>query len=203
MYLWPDQAARQRQPPLVVRLVVVHDGQQPVYLVTDLAQSRLSDRQVATIDGARGGVEVFFRTFKQTFGCRKLRSRSAQNAQLELEWALVGLWGVCLLGTRELHASGHDPTRLSPAAALHAFQRTLREYRVRPETPPETLWTQLRRARLDAYQRRSAKTSRAYPRKKHRTPIGIPHITRATEHQIAQAHALRHQEEFEEFRLAA
>jgi hypothetical protein len=203
VYLWPDEAARQHQPPLVLRLVVVHDGKQPVYLVTDLPKSRLSDRHVATIYGARWGVEVFFRTFKQTFGCRKLRSRAAQNAQLELDWALIGLWCVCLLGSRELRASGHEPTRLSPAAAIHAFQRTLREYRVRPETPADTLWAQLRLARLDDYQRRSAKTSREYPRKKQRPPIGIPRITRATPHQIAQAHALQHQEEVEEFRLAA
>jgi hypothetical protein len=196
VYLWPDQAARKHQPPLVLRLVVVQDGKPPVYLVTNLPKTRLSDRHVATIYGARWGVEVFFRTFKQTFGCRKLRSRSAPNAQLELEWALVGLWCVCLLGTCELRASGHEPARLSPAAAIHAFQRTLREYRVRPETHAETLWTQLRLARLDDYQRRSSKTSRAYPRKKHRARIGIPQITRATEQQIALANALQHQEEF-------
>jgi hypothetical protein len=196
VYLWPDYAARKHQPPLVLRLVVVQDGKQPVYLVTDLAKSRLSDRHVATIYGARWGVEVFFRTFKQTFGCRKLRSHSAPKAQLEIEWALMGLWSVCLLGTRELSASGHAPVRLSPAGAIHAFQRTLREYRVRPETPAETLWAQLRRARLDDYQRRSAKTSRAYPRKKQWDRIGIPHIMRATEHQVTQAHALQHQEEF-------
>jgi hypothetical protein len=40
VYLWPDQAARKRQPPLVLRLVVVHDGKQPVYLVTDLEPIR-------------------------------------------------------------------------------------------------------------------------------------------------------------------
>src|SRR5262245_39083296 len=141
-------------------------------------------------------IEVFFRTFKQTFGCRKLRSRAAPNARLELEWALLGLWGVCLLATRELRVSGPELARLSPAAALHAFQRTLREYRVRPETPTETLWTQLRLARLDDSQRRSVKTSRAYPRKKQRTPIGIPLITLATDHQIAQAAALQHPQEF-------
>jgi hypothetical protein len=196
VYLWPDQAAQKRQPPVVLRLVMVHDGKPPVYLVTDLPKSCLSDCQVATIYGAWWGVEVFFRTFKQTFGCRKLRSRSAQNAQLELEWSLLGLWGVCLLATRELSAGGHEPARLSPAAAIHAFQRLLREYRVRPETPAETLWAQLRRAQLDDYQRHSSKTSRAYPRKKHRTPIGIPQITRATQHQIAQAQALQPQEEF-------
>jgi hypothetical protein len=200
VYLWPDQAARKRQPPLVLRLVVVQDGKQPVYLVTDLAKSRLSDRQVATIYGARWGVEVFFRTFKQTFGCRKLRSRAAANAQLELEWSLVGVWGICLLGQRELRARGPEAARLSPAAAIHAFQRTLQEYRVRPETLAETLWAQLRLARLDDYQRHSSKTSRAYPRKKRRPPLGIPQIVLATEQQIAQAAALH---DTEEFRLAA
>ena len=89
---------------------------------------------------------------------------------------------------------------MSPAAALHAFHRTLREYRVRPETPADTLWAQLRLARLDDYQRRTAKTSRAYPRKKQRTPIGIPHIIQATDQQIAQAAALQHHQDF---RLAA
>jgi Transposase DDE domain len=200
VYLWPDAAARKRQPPLVLRLVVVQDGKQPVYLVTDLAKIRLSDRQVATIYGARWGVEVFFRTFKQTFGCRKLRSRSAANAQLELEWSLVGLWGICLLGQRELHGRGPEAARLSPAAAIRAFQRTLQEYRVRPETPAETLWAQLRRARLDDYQRHSSKTSRAYPRKKRCPPLGIPQIVLATEQQIAQAAALQ---DPETFRLAA
>jgi len=200
VYLWPDQAARKRQPPLVLRLVVVHDGKQPVYLVTNLSKTCLSDRQVTAIYGARWGVEVFFRTFKQTFGCRKLRSRSARNAQLELEWALVGLWCLCLLGRRELSASGQEPARLSPATTLHAFQRTLREYRVRPETQVDTLWAQLRLARLDDYHRRSAKTSRAYPRKKQRPPIGIPHLSLATDYQIAQAAALQNKEEL---RLAA
>lgn len=170
VYVWPDYAARKHQPPLALRLVVVHDGKQPVYLVTDLPQLRLSDRQVATVYRARWGGEVFFRTFKQTFGCRKLRSRAARNAQLELEWSLIGVWGVCLLATRALRASGQESARLSPAAAIRAFHRTLQEYRVRPETPAETLWAQLRLARLDDYQRHAAKTSRAYPRKKHPPP---------------------------------
>jgi hypothetical protein len=196
VYVWPDEAVRKQHPPLVLRLGVVHDGKPPVYRVTDLPKSRLSDRQVATRYGARGGVEVFFRTFKQTFGCRKLRSRSAVHAQLELQWSLVGWWCVCLPGQRELGRSDQEPTRLSPAAALHAFQGTLREYRVRPATAAETLWAQLRRARLDDYQRHVPKASRAYPYKKRRPPIGIPQIMLATTQQIAQAAALQNQEAF-------
>ena len=191
VYLWPNQMAKQHQPPVVLRLGRVHDGKQPVYLVTDLPKGRLSDRHVLQIYGARWGIEVFFHTFKQTFGCRKLRSRAAETAQLELDWALLGLWSVGLLGQRELAASGQDPTRLSPAAAIRAFQGTLRDYRVRPDSSAETLWAHLRRAVRDDYPRRSSKTSRSYPRKKQRAPIGVPTITRATPSQITQATELK------------
>jgi hypothetical protein len=154
------------------------------------------DHQVNFFMGCDCHIEVFFRTFKHPFGCRNLRSRSAAHAQLELEWALVGVWGICLLGRRELRARGQEPARFSPAAALHAFQGTLHEYRVRPDTAAETLWAQLRRARLDDYQRRSSTMSRASPRNKHPPPIGIPHISLATQQQIAQAAALQNKEAF-------
>ena len=94
-------------------------------------------------------------------------------------------------GNSWLAASGQDPTRLSPAAAIRAFQGTLRDYRVRPDSSAETLWAHLRRAVRDDYQRRPSKTSRHYPRKKHRPPIGVPLITQATPHQIIQATELK------------
>ncbi len=184
VYLWPDAAARKKQPPLVLRLIVIHDGKHTVYLVTDLNKSQLSDRQAATIYEKRWGIEIFFRTFKQTFGRRKLRSRSPENAKLELDWSLLGLWCVCLLGQRELAASGKEATRLSPAAAISALQTTLRDWRVRPDTRDESLWNLLRVAILDGYTRSSSKTSRNYPRKKKRQRAGRPKITNATKQQI-------------------
>ncbi|MFV1963981.1 MAG: transposase [Pirellulaceae bacterium] len=151
VYLWPNQAAKKKQPPLVLRLIVIHDGKHPVYWVTNLTKTHLSDRQAAMIYGERWGIELFFRTFKQTFGRRKLRSRSAENAKLELDWSPLGLWCVCLLGQRELAESGQAPSRLSPAAAIRAVQSTLRDYRLRPESCDENLWSQLRIALLDEY----------------------------------------------------
>jgi len=71
--------AKKKQPPLELRLIELHDGRQPVYLVTNLPKSRLSDRHACEIYAARWGIELFFRTFKQTFGCRKLRSQAAAN----------------------------------------------------------------------------------------------------------------------------
>lgn len=201
VYLWPDQAAKKKQPPLVLRLIVVHNGKHPIYLVTDLNKMQLSDRQAAMIYGARWGIELFFRTFKQTFGRRKLRSHSAENAKLELDWSLLGLWCMSLLGQRELAQSGQDPTRLSPAVAIQAFQGTLRDYRVRPESREESLWSKLRTALLDDYQRGSSKTSRNYPRKKKRERIVAPKITKATKPQINAAKELK--QKTLEFRFTA
>jgi hypothetical protein len=201
VYLWPDAKAKQQQPPIVLRLIVVHDGKHPLYLVTNLTKAQLSDRQAATIYAARWGIELFFRTFKQTFGRRKLRSRSGENAPLELDWSLLGIWCVCLLGERQLAESGQDPLRLSPAAAIRALQSTIRDWRVRPENVAESLWAQLQVALLDGHQRHVSKTSRNYPRKKSRKRIGAPKIIKATKQQINTAKELKQQQH--EFQLPA
>lgn len=190
VYLWPDAAARKQKQPLVLRMIELHNGKHPVYLVTNLPKSRLSDRQAAMIYSKRWGVELFFRSFKQTLGVRKLTSRSPENAKLELSWSLLGLWCVCLLGQRELVESGQEPKRLSPASAIRAFRKTITEWRIRPESPHESLWHLLRQAVQDDYHRTSSKDSRHYPRKKKRTRIKPPKITIATREQVNAAKEL-------------
>jgi len=191
VYLWPDAAAKKKQPPLQLRLIELHDGRQPVYLVTNLPKSQLSDRQARDIYAARWGIELFFRTFKQTFGCRKLRSQAAANVEWELDWSLIGLWCICLLGETELAATGNDPTRLSAAKAIEAFQETVLHYRVRPEDPTEALCNRLQAALLDDYERTSEKASRNFPTKKKRERTGPPKIVQATKQQIDAAKQLK------------
>lgn len=192
VYLWPNGAAKKNMPPLVLRVVWVHDGKQPMCLLTNvLSKSRLSDRQVAQIYEARWGVEVFFRTFKRTFHRHKLRSRTPKHAKLEAEWSLVGLWAVCLLAQREIARSGGDPCRLSPAGAIKAFQQVVCHYRVRPECRQESLWWMLRHALQDDYERTSDKTARAYPRKNQRKRTGVPTIVNALEPQVTAAKQLK------------
>jgi len=70
---------------------------------------------------------LFFRTFKQTFGRTKLRSRSSANAELELDWSLIALWSICLMGQCELVRRGESPSQLSAASAIRAVQSTLRD----------------------------------------------------------------------------
>jgi hypothetical protein len=195
VYLWPDWAAQKGLPPLALRAVWVHNGKQPMCLITNvLSTKRLSDRQIAQIYKARWGVELFFRTFKQTFGRRKLRSHKAEHAKLEAEWSLVALWAVCLLAQREIAQSGGDPCRLSPAGAIKAIQEVMCHYRNRPDEPRESLRWRLRHALLDAYQRTSSKTARAYPRKRKRERTGVPTIASASKPQIVAANEFKARE---------
>lgn len=184
IYLWPDKAARKSQPPLVLRLVVTGDGRKPVCLVTSVLSSRrLSDKQVVEIYRLRWGVELWYRGCKQTFQRRKLRSRRAEHSQIELDWSMLGLWCVCLLGLREQSSTGIPAHRLSVAGVLRAVRRPMRHYSVKPE-PAEDLWSLLGTAVVDPYCRRS-KSSRAYPRKNHNksSPPGKPTIQNATKQQ--------------------
>ena len=202
VYLWPDVMAKKGMSPLVLRAVWVHTGKHPMCLLTNvLSKTRLSDEQIVKIYKARWGVELFFRTFKQTFGRRKLRSHSAENAQLELDWSLLGLWAICLLAQRELVRSGQDPCRLSAAGVIKAVQEVMRHYRTRPENASETLRSMFRHALLDDYERHSSKTARNYPRKNQRERTGVPKLFNASKAQIAAARQVKAKQA--EFQLPA
>jgi hypothetical protein len=186
VYLWPDQAARQGQPPLVLRLVVAHNGKHPVYLVTSvLSRGELTDAQVIEMYARRWGIELFYRHLKQTFRRRKLLSTSADNARVEIAWSLVGLWAMALYALVEATRNCIPPQRLSFAQLLLAFRRTLRDY-LHPTEPGERLCQRLRRAIIDPYIR-NHKASRNYPRKKQEQPPGPPQIVRASHTQIQLA----------------
>jgi len=186
--LWPDRIAARSQLPLVLRLVVAHNGRHPVYLVTSVLSSReLSDKGVIAIYARRWGIELFYRHFKQTFERRKLRSASADNAELEATWSLLGLWAMSLHA--QIVTRPHiPPQRLGVAKMLRAYRHLLRDYKNRPE-PGESLRDLLARAVIDSYQRVS-KTSRDYPRQKQESPPGAPEIRPANRREIQTAQRL-------------
>ena len=186
VYLWPDRAARKGQPPLKLRLVVAHNGKHPVYLVTSVLSPReLSDKQVIELYSKRWGIELFYRNLKQTFGRRKLLSTSAENARLEIEWSLVGLWAMALYALVEATKQGFPPQRLSFAKLLLGFRRTMRDY-LHPTERGERLCQRLRLAIIDRYIRKN-KASRNYPRKKQEIPPGPPNILPANKAQTIRA----------------
>jgi IS4 transposase len=189
VYLWPDRAAAKQQAPLTLRLVVAQGGKHPVYLVTNLSQRRLSDTQVIEIYRRRWGIELYFRHLKQTFQRRKLRSTSADLAQVELEWSLLGLWGMGLYAQAEQFKHDIPIETVSMAGVLRAFRRILRDY-LHPVSPRHSLRALLRQAVRDSYLRKN-KTSRDYPRKKQADPpAGPPEIKAATPAQVQHARQL-------------
>jgi IS4 transposase len=189
VYLWPNKQAKQGQPPLALRLVVAEGGKHPVYIVTTVRQkSQMSDAQVLSLYRHRWGIELFYRSFKQTFGRRKLRSTSADNAQIEIEWSLLGLWAMALYALVQANRHGTPPSRLSIAQTMRAYRRKLRDYR-HPTERGDRLRECLGCAVIDNYHREN-KTSRKYPRKKQEQPPGAPKISHATNQQIKQSKRL-------------
>lgn len=189
VYLWPDRAAKKSLPPLRLRLLVGHNGKHPVYLVTSLSDAReWPDQRIIELYRQRWGIELFYRHLKQTYQRRKLRSTSAGNARVELEWSLVGLWAMALYAEVELARRNVPARRISVARVLRAFRRVLRNYS-QPLRQRGDLCRELQRAIVDAYQRPN-KTSRCYPRKKQEQPPGPPQILPATKLQRHTARPL-------------
>lgn len=181
VYCWPNAAMKKNQPPLVLRLLHFHDGRGEVYLVTNvLSEKELTDRQAGEIYRRRWGVELQFRSLKQTFGRSKLRSRTPDCAEVELNWSLVGLWMVQLLALQEQTSAGAPPDRTSLAAVLRIIRSMLyKESHIPPRN--ESLRQQLEGALTDAYERHSKKKSRNYPRRKEEPSAGKPQIRAATQ----------------------
>ena len=184
VYLWP--ACHRKRRPLALRLIRV--GR--VHLITNVTDPRrLSRRSAGELYRRRWGIEVTFRTLKRTMSHLKMRTRTARHAKIELAWALVGMWVLRLLGLRAIVAR-HDPCRLGMAAALAAVRAEAVHAEARSRTP-HALRGRLRKALIDAYQRRKSKHARGYARKKKQPTPGPPKLTRATKAQVAQAKALR------------
>ena len=189
VYLWPDRAAQKNQPPLVLRLVIAGGGKHPVYLVTSVLSSRrLSDRQVGELYRMRWGIELFYRHLKQTYQRRKLRSAQAENARLELEWSLLGLWAMALYAQVEQARKQVPANKISIAGVLRAFRRMMRDYLHAAESKG-SLCALIRQAKVDDYQRQN-KASRTDTRKKYEDPPGPPEIRNATRAQVELARRL-------------
>ena len=181
VYLWPDRESRKKRSPIVLRLVVVHDGKSPVYLVTSvLAKTALSDRQLVELYRSRWGIEVFYRSFKRTFGRHKLRSTSPAGALVELDWSLAALWAACLHAKYQQLEAGEDIARTSVAGVLRVLRRAIRD-------PNMVIAPLLVAALVDPYHRQH-KASRAYPQKKTDHPgTRPPLILKASREQVKLA----------------
>jgi hypothetical protein len=181
VYSWPDAAAKKKQPPLTLRLLHFKDARNgDVYLVTNvLDKKRLSDRQASELYRCRWGIEVQFRSLKQTFGRTKLRSRTPECSTVELHWSLIALWMAQLLALKE-QTKAREP---GEATSIAVVLRIVRQMMQRDTDIPdrnESFQKQLAQALTDNYERKSKKKSRNYPRRKEEPAPGKPMIKTAT-----------------------
>lgn len=190
VYLWPGKMVRTRQPPLVLRLIVLQGPRGAVYLVTNVLSTKaLSDRLAARLYRLRWGVELQFRAYKQTFGRGKLLSRTPQRALVELHWSLLGLWMIQLFAVKEQLAIAAPPQQSSVALAVSVIQEAMHAW------PDDLCNARLLRARLsaavkDPYRRTTSKRARYRPHFKDVPSAGKPHIMHATRQQRKAYQAL-------------
>lgn len=190
VYCWPKEKQQRNQPPLVLRLLRFHDGRGEVYLVSnELSSRKLSDSRASEIYRKRWGIEVQFRSLKQTYGRSKLLGRTPDVVEHELTWSLVGLWMAQLLALREQTDRLEPESQTSVAMVLRILRDILHSPKEIPERG-ESLRARLAEALTDTYERSSKKKSRNYPRRKEEPRTGPPIIERATAEQRKLAKAI-------------
>lgn len=188
VYLWPED--RRQQEPLVLRLIVLRSGDQQMHLLTNVLDKKALPKQAAAVlYEMRWGVEVFYRSLKQTLQRRRMLSHSPQAAQCELTWAVFGLWLMALASVAGRLARGVDPLCWSAALARDRVRRSMR---LALEGHRDlSLEGDLGRVSKDAYQRRGSKKARDWPHKKKEQPPGAPKIQPATSKQLGAAQRLK------------
>lgn len=191
VYLWPTKSQAEREPPLVLRLIVVRDEHhRPVYLVTSVLEpAALSDAEAAAFYRQRWGIEVGLRSLKQTMEHHTLRSRTPATCYLEMTWAFVGVWLLQLWTASQVEAAGGAAREASTAQARNVVRRVLRRQRPCHRTR-RSLARAIAGCRHDNYVRQRPKASRNYPRKKRHEPPGPPHIKPPNATQLQQAQQL-------------
>jgi hypothetical protein len=178
VYLWPER--NENEPPVVLRLIERDDGKKKMYLVTNVLDKKaLTEKSAGVLYEMRWGVEVFYRSLKQTLEKHRLLSRTPGAAKCELTWAVLGLWLLGLLAASAILARGGDPLGWSAAKARDRVRRSMRRALSR-RRPDRSLARDLAWAVKDVYVRRGGKKARDWPHKKTEKPPGEPKIQSAT-----------------------
>jgi Transposase DDE domain len=178
VYCWPNEAVRRQQPPLVLRHLQLRVGDRIMHLVTNvLDEKALSDALAVRLYRLRWGIELQFRMVKQTFGRRKLRSRTPEPCYVELDWSLVGLWLIQLFAVKEQLEVGEVPEHCSVALAIQVIRETFRRWW---EQPGEKLACKLQAATKDRYTRSGSKQARYHPNYKDKPSAGKPVLRNAS-----------------------
>lgn len=190
VYLWPDDKRRAHQLPLVLRLICLSQGTKNMYLLTNVLDPKaLSQKTAKKLYRMRWGVELYYRTLKQTMDRRKMRSDAPQQALAELNWTIMGLWLLGLMSVKAILMQRGRPQDLSVAQALRHIRAAMRH----PRAARGDLMRRLGQAVRDRYRRHGSKQARHWPHKKTDRPPGAPNIRSALESEVQAAQRLPEQ----------
>jgi hypothetical protein len=189
VYLWPDQC--RQQEPIILRLIACRRGKKTIYLVTNVLEPEaLPQKSAEVLYEMRWGVEVFYRSLKQTLQRKKMLSHSPDAAKCELTWAMYAIWLLGLMSVSKMVACGRDPLRWSVSAARDRIRLSMRSA-LRGRHKDRRLVDDLGRAMGDTYERRRPKKARNWPHKKNDPPPGDPKIRSASTTQQKAAQRLK------------
>lgn len=182
VYYWPETSQKERQPPLLCRLIrIPAKGQtkNDVWLLTNILDSqKLSAKTAAKFYRWRWRNEGLFRTYKRTLNKFKLASRSVRLIHRELEGSLLALQ--ILLAHADLALRAQDATgaiAISPRKVLIQIRQQI-HCESAPHRRLPTYARRLNKCRAPTRQQTSQKASREWPRRKlHKAPAPPKFLT--------------------------
>jgi hypothetical protein len=182
VYCWPNVKMSKKLPPLVLRLVKCKIGKTNVWLLTNvLDEDALTVKEMKELYERRWGIELEFRSLKQIFERRNMRSRNNERTYVEMHWSILAMAVTELFAIRAQRAHSPrkaDPARRSFAKSLRAIRRAL-EFPHKLPLQFSSLDEDLQNAVLDDYHRTSDKKSRYRSKRKHPPSCGAPKVKKA------------------------
>ena len=190
VYLWPEECQKDK-PPVVLRLLVLTHGKQKMHLLTNIhAEEALSQEQAALLYEMRWGIEVFYRSCKQTMDKRRMLSRTPATCKAELHWVVLSMWLLGALSVSAIIARGGAPLSWSVALARKQVRAAMRAA-LKGCGRSKDLSATLGDAVKDNYQRQGSKKAHDWPHKKKEKPPGSPKIRSAKAAEIKKAKRLQ------------
>lgn len=175
IWLWPK--GHRSDPPLELRLLVLKKGRKQMFLITNvLDPARLTRRQAAEIYRRRWGIEVTYRSVKQTLNRANWLSRTPSTVLAEHQSTLLGFWILQVLNLEEIVQRRHDPREWSPAQSRDATRRIMRATLAAGTICLPSWRDQLAECIVDHYARSRPKQARDWPHKKREPPVKPPKI---------------------------
>ena len=188
---WPKDQMTSGAKPLHLRLVQVKVGKTKMWILTNvLDPKKLSKMLIVRFYKMRWGIEVEFRGLKRTIDKHKLRCRTSNRVEVELDWCIRAMAVAELIALREQvprqqeadEDDTYDPKDCSLANTMRALRKCMRQLHKYPR-PSDGLLYRLSQALVQKYDNHTDKRARYRPKNPDKKPLGDPNIRKMSAHE--------------------